>query len=100
QYQQRTIKPPVAVIDEFPTELNDLVTTDEQFWINCSEADEAAKRCIRPDSVPWTRERIGYEAGHKSITIGTELRDVAYAQLTFPLSSSVIEPIYRAKWAT
>ncbi|TOK02488.1 prepilin-type cleavage/methylation domain-containing protein, partial [Vibrio parahaemolyticus] len=37
---------------------------------------------------------------HKSITIGTELRDVAYAQLTFPLSSSVIEPIYRAKWAT
>ncbi|MBE3775497.1 type II secretion system protein, partial [Vibrio parahaemolyticus] len=30
----------------------------------------------------------------------TELRDVAYAQLTFPLSSSVIEPIYRAKWAT
>lgn len=100
QYQQRTIKPTVAVIDEFPTELNDLVTTDEQFWINCTEADEAAKRCIRPDYVPWTRERIGYEAGHKGITIGTDVRDVAYAQLTFPLSSSVIEPIYRAKWAT
>lgn len=100
QYQQHTTKPPVPVIDEFPTELNDLVTVDEQFWINCTEADEVAKRCIRPDYVPWTKQRIGYEAGHKGITIGSEIRDVAYVEMTFPLSNSVIEPMYRAKWAT
>lgn len=100
QYQQRTLKPPVAIMDEFPTELNDLVTPDEQFWINCTQADEAARRCIRPDYVPWTTQRIGYEAGHKGITVGTDVRDVAYVEMTFPLSSSAIAPMYRAKWAT
>lgn len=100
QYQQKTIKPPVAVIDQFPTNLNDLVTPDEQFWINCTAADEAARRCVRPDYLPWSSLRIGYEAGRKTVTIGSDLRDIAYAELTFPLSGSAIAPIYRAKWAT
>ncbi|WP_409929444.1 type II secretion system protein, partial [Vibrio jasicida] len=91
---------PVAVIDQFPTNLNDLVTPDEQFWINCTAADESAKRCVRPDYLPWSSLRIGYEAGRKTVTIGTDLRDIAYAKLTFPLSSTAIQPIYRAKWAT
>lgn len=100
QYQQKTIKPPVAVIDQFPTNLNDLVTPDEQFWINCTVADEAARRCVRPDYLPWSSLRIGYEAGRKTVTIGSDLKDIAYAELTFPLSSTTIQPIYRAKWAT
>ncbi|CAH1574335.1 hypothetical protein THF1A12_1250001 [Vibrio jasicida] len=88
------------MIDQFPTNLNDLVTPDEQFWINCTTADEAARRCVRPDYLPWSSLRIGYEAGRKTVTIGSDLRDIAYAQLTFPLSSTAIQPIYRAKWAT
>lgn len=100
QYQQKIIKPPVAVIDQFPTNLNALMTSSEQFWINCTAADEAARRCIRPDYLPWSSRRIGYEAGRKTVTIGSDLRDIAYAKLTFPLSSTAIQPIYRAKWAT
>ncbi len=100
QYQQHTLSPPVALIDEFPTELNDLMTEEEQFWINCTAADEAAHHCVRPDSVPWTSTRLGYEAGYKNIPIGSGTRDIAYATLTFPLSSSVIAPNFRAKWAT
>ncbi|WP_017817482.1 type II secretion system protein [Vibrio harveyi] len=97
QYQQRTLG--VPKIDEFPTNLTDLVTTDEQFWINCSTADEAARRCVRPDFLPWASQRIGYQAGHKSVTIGGNVKDVAFAEMTFPLNPTVIKPDYRAKWA-
>lgn len=100
QYQQHTLKPPVPLYEEFPNLLNDLVTPDEQFWINCTPADEAARSCVRPDSAPWTVERLGYEAGQRTVTINGQSRDIAYAKLTFPLSSSAIAPMYRAKWAT
>nr|AKN39257.1 hypothetical protein [Vibrio tasmaniensis] len=100
QYQQHTLKPPVPLYEEFPNLLNDLVTPDEQFWINCTPADEAARSCVRPDSAPWTVERLGYEAGQRTVTINGQSRDIAYAKLTFPLSSTAIAPIYRAKWAT
>lgn len=97
QYQQRTLG--VSKIDEFPTNLTDLVTTDEQFWINCSTADETARRCVRPDFLPWTSQRIKYSAGHKTVTVGATRKDIAFAELTFPLSATVIKPDYRAKWA-
>lgn len=100
QYQQHTLKPPVPLYEEFPNLLNDLVTPDEQFWINCTPADEAARSCVRPDSAPWTVERLGYEAGQRTVTINGQSRDIAYAKLTFPLSSTAIQPIHRAKWAT
>ncbi|MEZ9034368.1 type II secretion system protein J [Vibrio sp. 10N.247.311.00] len=100
QYQQHTLKPPVPLYEEFPNLLNDLVTPDEQFWINCTPADEAARSCVRPDSAPWTVARLGYEAGQRTVTINGQSRDIAYAKLTFPLSSTAIQPIHRAKWAT
>ncbi|MEZ8236292.1 type II secretion system protein [Vibrio splendidus] len=100
QYQQHSMEPPVPLYEEFPNLLNDLVTPDEQFWINCTPADEAARSCVRPDSAPWTVERLGYEAGQRTVTINGQSRDIAYAKLTFPLSSTAIAPIYRAKWAT
>lgn len=100
QYQQHTATPPVDVIDEFPMLLNDLMTPEEQFWINCSDAQEAARNCIQPDYVPWTTQSITYEAGRKSITVGADVRDIAYAEMTFPLSPATIAPTYRAKWAT
>lgn len=104
QYQQKTIKPEVDPVFEFPVHLNDIVTEDEQFWINCTYADEAAHRCIQPDYVPWTTERIVYTSGTKEVTVGgagsSYAKVMSYAQMTFPLSSSVIEPKYRAKWVT
>ena len=99
QYQQHTQSPPPPIIDEFPPRLNDLVTADEQFWINCTPEDEAARYCLRPDYVPWTYDRIGYEAGQKNVTIGSGTRLIAYAELTFPLSRTVIEPMYRPQWS-
>jgi hypothetical protein len=100
QYQQRTQSPPPPIDEEFPTLLNDLVTADEQFWINCTPADEAARYCLRPDYVPWSVDQIGYREGEKEVTIGSGTRTIAYAELTFPLSSTAIQPIHRAKWAT
>uniref|UniRef100_UPI0026308367 prepilin-type N-terminal cleavage/methylation domain-containing protein n=1 Tax=uncultured Vibrio sp. TaxID=114054 RepID=UPI0026308367 len=100
QYQQHSMVPSVPLYEEFPNLLNDLVTPDEQFWINCTPADEAARSCVRPDSAPWTVERLGYEAGQRTVTINGQSRDIAYAKLTFPLSSTAIQPIHRAKWAT
>ncbi|MEZ9033983.1 MULTISPECIES: type II secretion system protein J [unclassified Vibrio] len=100
QYQQHSTEPPVPLYEEFPNLLNDLVTPDEQFWINCTPVDEAARSCVRPDSAPWTVDRLGYEAGQRTVTINGQSRDIAYAKLTFPLSSTVIQPIHRAKWAT
>lgn len=98
QYQQHTATPPVAVMDEFPTLLNDLMTPDEQFWINCSDAEEAARNCIQPDYVPWTTQSIIYSHGRKSITVGEGLRYIAFAEMTLPLS--LIEPQYRSRWST
>ncbi|HBC3487097.1 TPA: type II secretion system protein [Vibrio parahaemolyticus] len=98
QYQQKTLVPEVELVDEFPDHLNDLVTEDEQFWVNCTVADEAAHRCIRPDYVPWTTERIIYAAGAKDIEIEGRNQMIPYAQLTFPLSS--IQPQYRTRWST
>lgn len=98
QYHQHIIKAPTT--EEFPLQLNDLVTADEQYWIHCTEADEAARRCIRPDYVPWSAERVDYISGQKDVTIGSDIQTIAYAMLTFPLSRTAIQPIYRAKWAT
>lgn len=99
QYQESQRFPPVDPSVEFPAHLNDLMTPEEQFWINCTDADEASRRCVQPDYVPWTTQHIDYVAGSKSVNVAGELRDIAYAQLTFPLSSGAISPTQRTKWS-
>lgn len=98
QYQQKTRDPEPEAQYQFPMHINDLVSEEEQFWVNCTFADEVEHRCIQPDYVPWTTERIGYESGAREVTLDDVFQYMPYAQLTFPLSS--IQPQYRARWST
>lgn len=45
--------------EAWPNELNNLMTDyPEQYWNNCSIAQEQNGVCIRPDFVPWSNSRL------------------------------------------
>ncbi|MGF1872022.1 type II secretion system protein [Photobacterium indicum] len=82
--------------DVWPDTLDKLMTDyDSQFWPMCSMDEQKLGKCDRPDRVPWTKNTdvLGYEV---TPAVG---ETVAKAILTFPLSSTVIDPDDRAVWA-
>lgn len=91
QYYQVTSKhldPATAQV--WPLTLEKLMSVDGQFWPQCSIASERDRMCQRPDSVPWTNQKIGYKI------LPSNLGSVTTAELTIPLS--VIPSNQRTLW--
>jgi type II secretory pathway pseudopilin PulG len=78
-----------ATAQVWPSTLESLMSVDGQFWPQCSIALERDRRCQRPDSVPWTAQRLGY-------TVTTT--NPTKAEITIPLST--IPSNQRAQWSS
>ncbi|MCD9504064.1 prepilin-type N-terminal cleavage/methylation domain-containing protein [Photobacterium phosphoreum] len=59
-YQVSTKHEDPATAKVWPSTLESIMSVDGQFWPQCSMASERNQLCQRPDSVPWTTQRLGY----------------------------------------
>lgn len=59
-YQVSTKHEDPATAKVWPSTLEGIMSVDGQFWPQCSMASERNQLCQRPDSVPWTTQRLGY----------------------------------------
>lgn len=88
-YQVSSLHLDPATAQVWPSTLDGLMSVDGQFWPQCSIAAERDRMCQRPDSVPWTAQRLGY-------TVTTT--NPTKAELTIPLST--IASNQRTQWAS
>lgn len=79
-----------ATVNVWPLTLDKLMSVDGQFWPLCSQQEERDRMCQRPDSVPWTNQKIGYKI------LPSNLGSVTTAELTIPLST--LAPSQRTQW--
>jgi prepilin-type N-terminal cleavage/methylation domain-containing protein len=88
-YQVSSLHLDPATAQVWPSTLDGLMSVDGQFWPQCSIAAERDRMCQRPDSVPWTAQRLGY-----TVTTTNPIK----AELTIPLST--IASNQRTQWAS
>lgn len=87
---------PSSDADSWPATLNHLMTDYPlRYWNECSTAQEANSECVKPDYVPWSRERITSRVDATAMTPPY----YSHMVLTIPLSTLMMDTKEYLRWS-